>query len=368
MAPTAQKTPDELEKEYEQLAEQLKPTTYNKEYAGKTLYQFLVDDKASLNFLNLLHQCPQLLSTTQDANSEYTIFLPTAQSWEDGRDYKNAASKEIEELISMHISPHYVTTKGFLHMPNVPMLLRPSHSNGPQIVRARASSGGRWELNHSTHVTEENIVCSNGVIHRVDQVLVPPSGLLAVMERNGLHAFRRAGEATGAFSAFLAGARGGTVFAPTDEAFAALGRPVSEFLLEAEGGLPYLRALIRLHLVPDLTMFGNLIWPKNDTGARQTSRDEGRRIKGRLTQTLPTSLRRAGQPVDIAVTIVRCNALISLYANGTASVVGQDLATSDGVVQAIDEVLLPYEKEAGKGDAGLSLEEFKDLLAPFVEA
>ncbi|KAH6658959.1 FAS1 domain-containing protein [Truncatella angustata] len=370
--PNAQDSVDELEKAYDQLVKQLPACSRDESSRGLTLYGFLQNDSASSEFCRLLDRCPRLVSLLQDTTQEHTIFLPANEYWRQEHRLREAAWGDAEDLISLHLSPHYVTTEGLLHMPNVPTLLNPAGLNGPQIIRARAS-GSRWELNSASHIVAGNIICSNGVIHRTDRPLVLAPNLMDVLEVNGLRLFRTAikrvsdGEGD---AVFPSNSKGGTVFAPADDAFAKLGRPTVQFLFETEAGLPYLRALVQVHLVPDLTFFSNFIWPQNNTGGRQTSKDEPRTIKGRIRRVLPTMLKdtsAAGEAVTSDVTIVRYNCVISMYVNGRANVVQHDLAANDGVVQVLDEVLSPGDRKVVQdGEGEVSLERFKDLLAPFL--
>lgn len=355
-------TPDELEKAYGDLVQKLPAAEYDRRNEHKTVHEVLMTGDGYEIFLGLLQKCHELLSITQDTGSEHTLFIPMDDCW---KEHDSATKEEIKELLSMHISPHYVTTEGLLHMPNVPTILHPPHSNGPQIIRTRVSNRG-WQLNNASRVVRQNIVCSNGVIHNIDQILVPPLDSLDVLGRNGLRVFGEAIKTSGMRSALASSTKGCTIFAPADAAFEKLGKDITEFLFNSGDGLPYLRALVQLHVVPDLTVFSNFIWPKNNTGARQTSRDAWKTLKGRIMVHVPTMLQEKGEPIKLAVIIVRFNGLISMYVNDRASVVGQDIATSDGVVHAVDEVILPGAQDGTSGHAELTLEQFKGLLSPFI--
>ncbi|KAK9773104.1 putative FAS1 domain-containing protein [Seiridium cardinale] len=355
-------TVDELEKAFDHLVKELPVIPFDRNNANRTLFQFLEEDVASSSFLKLLKQFPELLALTQDSESEYTLFLPSDSCWKEELDHEKVAPEDVEELVSFHMSPHYVTTEGLLHMPNVPTVLNPRNLNGPQIIRSQASGSG-WKFNGSSRIAKGNILCRNGVIHKINHILTPPPDILTILEQNGLQTFRSAIEAVGKDYIFVSGTKGGTVFALRDDAFAALGEDVTHFLFETKSGLPYLRALLQLHLVPDLTFFSNLIWPKNNTGARQTSKDESKKIKGRMTQSLPTALKNsAGEPTNLAVTVVRFNASISLSVNRIANVVGKDFAANNGVVHVIDRVLLPRGNGDTPSDGEMPLERFKDIF------
>jgi uncharacterized surface protein with fasciclin (FAS1) repeats len=51
-----------------------------------------------------------------------------------------------------------------------------------------------------------------------------------------------------------------TIFAPTNAAFDRLGKTVTKFLF-SHGGRPYLRALLKYHVVANKTLFSDTYWP-----------------------------------------------------------------------------------------------------------
>ncbi len=127
--------------------------------------------------------------------------------------------------------------------------------------------------------------------------------------------------AAGSFSTLLAAAQAAglaetlandgpfTVFAPTDEAFAALPDGTVETLLKAENK-DQLRAILLYHVVPGATYAGDL---------------QGKSL------SVETA---GGQNLTI-------DATDGVKVGGDASVVSADVAASNGVIHVIDKVLLP---------------------------
>ena len=89
--------------------------------------------------------------------------------------------------------------------------------------------------------------------------------------------------------------------------------------------------------------------------------------KGYISFALPTLLRGRSLSVDI----VRYGGLIAMTVDGSARVGVQDLVAMDGVVHAINGVLVPA-KVAGSGSPrgkhreGMDVEELKERLEPWI--
>ncbi len=188
-----------------------------------------------------------------------------------------------------------------------------------QRVSLRVSDG-RLRVDDAT-VVSADVRASNGIIHVIDQVLLPEESNLVALARSA-----------GTFDTLLAAARaagpaetlatGGpfTLFAPTDEAFAALPEGTLERLL-AEPELATLQRILTYHVV------------------------EGRLFSDDALAAGRTST-VAGEAVAVRVTEGR------LRVNESA-IVSADLDAANGVVHVIDRVLLPPRVTAGAaGDAG----------------
>ncbi|KAH8901495.1 Fasciclin-domain-containing protein [Thozetella sp. PMI_491] len=354
---------DLLEEAYHRLVAQLPHIPIDESRKGETIYDIIKSIPEAASFFRAIEQQPDVAAALRSSDNEHTIFLPSDPPGE-----TSALSNDDMEAVLLHISPHYLTTEGFLHMPNVPTLLTPPKSNGPQILRTCPFSLG-WHINDSARIVEGNIRASNGIIHKIDRTISSPPALLPTLEQSGLSFFRRAIHVSNLESLLVGdGIRGRTVFAPSDAAFKALGEEILHFLLETTEGQPYLVTLVKLHVCPNLTFFSNMIWPKNNTGQRQTSADGLRRIKGRQQQLIPTLLATGelgSDPVVLTITIARYNGLIAIGVNQNARLTQQDLATSDGVVQVIGRVLFPSVGTADVSEGQGGLEAFKARMTVY---
>jgi transforming growth factor-beta-induced protein len=163
-------------------------------------------------------------------------------------------------------------------------------------------------LNGSSSITTADIMASNGVIHVIDKVLLPPT-VVGLAVNNP--AFSILVEAV--VKADLAGTLNGmgpfTVFAPTNDAFEAL---------FAQLGVSGIADLTKEQLTPILlyhVVSGNVVSTQLTTGDVNT-------LNGSLA--------------------VKVGSSVTL--NGSTQVVVADVQGTNGVVHAIDKVLLPSAK------------------------
>ncbi len=154
-------------------------------------------------------------------------------------------------------------------------------------------------------ISRVNIPCTNGIIHVIDAVLTDPEPIPALATAAG---FDTLVTALGAASLVdtLNGDGPFTVFAPTDDAFAALPDGVLDSLL---ADVPALSNVLLYHVVGDRVRASEL-------------------MPGTPVTTLQTS--------EVSVELVDGGLQI-----GGANVLTADVVAANGVVHAIDAVLLP---------------------------
>lgn len=176
---------------------------------------------------------------------------------------------------------------------------------------------GNVYLNENTQVIITDIEASNGVIHVIDSVLLPPSDQAAAEMPDIVDTAVADGRFTTLVSAVQAAdlvetlkSEGPfTVFAPTDEAFAALPEGTLDSLLLAENK-QQLTDILLYHVVP-----GNVM------AADVTS--------------LSSAETALGQEINISTQDGR------VLLNDNVEVIITDIETSNGVIHVIDTVLLP---------------------------
>merc|ERR1712032_25164 len=176
---------------------------------------------------------------------------------------------------------------------------------------------GRVTINGKARVTTADVAASNGVVHIIDTVLIPPAAApapsksiveLAVgtKDLSTLVAALKAGklvtalEASGPF----------TVFAPTNEAFAKLPKKTLSMLLDPKN-IKQLDSILEYHVVSGAAVFSKDLKAKQSVKTLQGENLSVQKRWGRVT------------------------------INGKARVTTADVAASNGVVHIINAVLVP---------------------------
>jgi transforming growth factor-beta-induced protein len=249
------------------------------------------------------------LASTLQGGGPFTVFAPTNDAFADL--LADLGVSSLDDLSAEALTPillyHVVSGK----------VLSTDLSNG--YVGTLSSGPGQTKislqvqtdgvvLNGSSEVTSADIMASNGVIHVINKVLLPPTVVDLAVNNPDFSILVQA-----VVKADLAGTLSGTgpftVFAPTNAAFEAL---------FAQLGVSGIADLSKEQLVPILlyhVVSGNVLSGQLSTGDVAT-------LNG-----------------DIAV-----NVGSSVTINGSASVVLANVQGSNGVVHVIDKVLLPPAK------------------------
>ena len=236
----------------------------------------------------------------------FTVFAPTDEA------FAKLPSGTVESLLlpenreqltailTYHVIPARVSASRVSRLSSAETL-------AGQLVDVSVENGG-IRIDNANVVTAD-VRASNGVIHVIDEVLIPEDmSIVGVAERAGtFQTLLAAAEAAG-----LAGAlsEGGpfTVFAPTDEAFGRLPAGTVEGLL-AEEGLETLRQILQYHVVEGRVFSNDAL------------------SSGRARTLARERVRFAFEGGQLRV--------------NDASVVAADIDASNGVVHVIDNVLLP---------------------------
>jgi len=128
--------------------------------------------------------------------------------------------------------------------------------NGADI--AVGIAGGVVTINGAT-VTTANVPATNGVVHVIDAVLLPPAPqtILDVVVNSPMHTTLQVAVEAAGLGGALSGAGPLTLFAPTDDAFAALPAGTVEALLEDPSGA--LTDVLLYHVVEGAVQAADLI-------------------------------------------------------------------------------------------------------------
>lgn len=242
---------------------------------------------------------------TLESGGPFTVFAPTNAAFNELPDgtLENLSQDELAQILTFHVVEGEILSGSLQASQDVETV------QGEQLLVT--SQGGTVTVNGSSVVATADIEASNGVIHVVDEVLLPqafrePNIVDQAEELGNFTALTGALEQTG-LTTTLQYLGPFTVFAPTDEAFANL----PDGLL-ASLSTDQLTRILQYHVLGAEVFAGDL----------------------QPEQSPETIL---GE--DIFITAGDNGAFI----NGSSEIIATDVDVSNGVIHAIDGVILPNE-------------------------
>ena len=248
----------------------------------------------------------------------FTVLAPTNQAFEDAKTALNLTTEELlalpnlGDILTYHVIPGRILS-GDLGL-DLGAILKGEYISG--YVETLGGIDIRIDttplgilINGDTMVSTTDIEGSNGVIHVIDKVLLPPKDIVDTAIDAGFSTLVAAVQAAGLEGA-LRGDGPFTVFAPTNDAFAALAAALNAEVTDLLA-LPNLADILTYHVV----------------GAEVYSAD-----------VMPgEAVMFNGDPATLSV-----NSEGGLMIND-ANIVITDIVTANGVIHVIDAVILPPE-------------------------
>ncbi|KAL1648139.1 hypothetical protein SLS58_002466 [Diplodia intermedia] len=330
---------------------------------NQTVYELIAKSKYTTKLAKLINDDPELVKLLNGTTANFTVFAPTDKAFEKIPKHGKEPSKEfIKKVLLYHISPEFYPAGRVLHTYTIPTLYKEPALGGDDFAQRLSVNIGfkGLTLNFYSRIVAINIFGTNGVIHGLDTILIPPPKVADIISLlPGEFSTLTLGlEKTGLFDILNSTDHaGGTFFAPSNWAFKKLGPRINAFLFSSYGE-KYLKALLKYHIVPEQTLYSDAFY-------RPSKDDE--HSKGYFHVDLPTLLDDKPLSVDIG----SHGPFTEIKINGFSRVAIQNGIAKDGVIQVVSSVLIPP-KTAGMNDfwegEHLSVDEFKARLEPFVES
>lgn len=254
----------------------------------------------------------------KNQNISFTVFAPQNQAFDaylQARGYtslQEVPAAELNQLIGYHISLGKRLASALDSA-----LLVDTYNDKKIFIH---NTGNNIILNNQSGIVENNLLANNGVVHTIDQVLSPPTQTIAAYiatrataeEAADFILLHAALQHAGMLSFLDDKRQEFTFFAPTDAAFMAAGYATVEDILNEDPAV--LKSVLRYHLISRYrfaSMFTN----------------------GNLTTLQGNSL-----------SLNADNKTITGAGNAEAASLlstEQDILTTNGILHAIDRVLLP---------------------------
>ncbi len=251
------------------------------------------------------------LADTLTSQGPFTVLAPTNDAFaalpegtvahllkEENRD-------QLRSILLYHVTPGFAGSADVRRMDALPTL-----QGGYAAVYAPSKHPSKLRID-GAKVQAADLEAGNGTIHAIDRVLMPKPSI--AQTASGIESFSTLLTAVQAAGlAEVLDTKGPfTVFAPTNEAFAALPAGTVETLLEP-ANRDKLQQILKLHVVSGMVLSKEIT-------------DQPGMIKADSVAGLPLMIRVAGGEVRV---------------NG-ATVTQADVLAGNGVIHVIDQVILP---------------------------
>ena len=174
-----------------------------------------------------------LVSTLQ-GDGPFTVFAPTDQAFADAGINLSTFDTDEEIAVLTDILLYHVYTAGAVYAADVTDGSTVAMANGDDA--SFTVTDGTVMIGDAT-VTTADVMASNGVIHVIDKVLMPPADLVdiaAVAMSTGMHDSLVAALVKADLVSTVQGDGPFTVFAPTDQAFTNAGIDLDSFTTDEE--------------------------------------------------------------------------------------------------------------------------------------
>jgi transforming growth factor-beta-induced protein len=246
------------------------------------------------------------LTQTLQSQGPFTVFAPTEGAFKSLPKgtlqslLKPENKDQLKAILTYHVVPGRVSAREAYGLNNATTV------NGQRLGITRRD--GKLVIGKA-EIVATDVNCSNGVIHVIDQVLLPEeSRIPAVAEKASQFSTLLAAVSAAGLGEVLDGDGPFTLFAPTDDAFKALPKGTVETLLKPENKQKLIN-ILKFHVV-----------------SGRVYADQAAEA-GQATTLL-------GSAVETAVSADGLRINDSLVVKG-------DLETANGVIHVIDSVLLP---------------------------
>ena len=348
-----------------------------------TVYQIIAKSKYTTKLAALIDEYDDVVKLLNSTEANFTVFAPIDSAFEKVPEGAPKPSKEeLKSILLYHVSSDFYPAGRVLVTHTVPTLYT-SDGIGGNKQRLSTNIGLKGlTVNFYSRIIAIDVFGTNGVIHGVDSLLIPPPKAATVIELlpSEFSTLELGLVKTGLFEGLNDTSThiGGTVFAPSNFAFQKLGPKINAFLFSTYG-LKYLKALLEYHIVPNKTLYSDAyLEPEDSKNVEQLGIPKGYfhvRLAPLLTQyriltlsfqvDLPTMLKDRALSVDVA----RYGRIIIIKINAFTTITIEDGIVYDGVIHIPGDVLVPPKPvtlEQWNGEE-MTVDEFKSRLEPFVE-
>lgn len=262
------------------------------------------------------------LASTLSSNGSFTVFAPTNAAFQELLDSNSSWNtindipvETLKAVLLFHVLDTEVASTSLSDTYVKTLSLGPN--NEPLSLQVEVTGG--VVFNGDAEPIQTDVDASNGIVHVIDKVMLPPNVVTLALNNNGFTSLVSAltrSDLTTDFVSILSGNGPFTVFAPTNAAFQALLDSNSSWNSLNDIPLATLEAVLKYHVISGANV-----------QADQLSNGSVATLGGDLTINLTNGAQietSSNQTVNILV--------------GAAT---NDVQGTNGVIHAIDDVLIP---------------------------
>ena len=330
-----------------------------------TVYELIAKSNYTTKLAAAINEFPDLVKLLNGTTANFTVFAPTDRAFAKIPEDAPKPSKEtLLKILSYHVSPEFYPAGRVLVSRTIPTAFEAEAiGNKSQRLSTQISLRG-LTVNFYARIIAVDIFGSNGVIHGIDSLLLPPPKVVDILGvfPEAFSTLELGLIKTGLYPLFndTTTHNGGTFFAPSNFAFARLGPRANAFLF-SKFGLKYLKALLTYHAADNITLYSDAIYKTGE----EESVHRPHIPKGFFHVDLPSGLDGKNLSVDVA----RYGRLITIKINGFTRVTVPDGIAADGVIHVIPNVLIPPKTPgaAETFDDEIEVDDLKERLEPYVD-
>ncbi|KAI4094952.1 MAG: hypothetical protein L6R37_007139 [Teloschistes peruensis] len=331
---------------------------------NQTIYELIASSKYTTKLAAAIGEYPDLVALLNGTLANYTLFAPVDSAFEKiPKDAPKPSKETLKKVLMYHVSPEFYPAGKVLVTHTVPTALTVDTVGiGPQRLSTNIGLRG-LTVNFYSRIIAIDIFGTNGVIHGIDSLLVPPPKVADIITLlPGEFSTLELGlTKTGLLQAIndTSNHYGGTLFAPSNFAFQKLGPKINAFLFSSYG-LKYLKALLEYHVVANQTLYSDAYYAAEEVDQKDIP-------KGIFHIDLATLLKDK----SLAVDVFRYGRYINIKINAFSTVTIEDGIAADGVIQVVSDVIVPPKPIDRMGTywqgEDLTVDDLKERLEPFVQ-
>ena len=249
------------------------------------------------------------LDATLMSNGTFTVFAPTNAAFNSlGVDLNTLSDQQLSDILLYHVLGATVNSSDIASGQTYVSTASQSGPDNAQLTMLIENNGG-VSINGNSNVVAADVTADNGVIHIVDAVLLPLDIVgHAAANSNFSQLVGALSSAPGDLVSVLSGDGPFTVFAPVNSAFEAISATVATLTADQ------LASVLTYHVI-------------GSANVASTALSNGAEVQTVNGQNVTVSLDNGPQLIDAA--------------QGISNIIVTDVQATNGIVHAIDAVLIP---------------------------